>query len=140
MSALPRPAAPPRRRAWVRLLLSLAIFVSGVVVGAGGTLIVVRNRVLHAVHHPEDMPAVIAARLRRTLSLRDDQAQQVEQILRQRQLALQEIRRRFQPQVETELDAVEAQISAVLDETQRVRWQKHFEHLRRTWMPAPPAP
>jgi hypothetical protein len=133
---LPR---PPHRR-WVRLLLALVVFLSGVGVGVGGALIVVRNRVLHAIHHPDEMPALLAVRLRLRLRLSDEQVQRVEAIFTQRQRALQDIRRRVQPDVEAELERVEQQVAAVLDEQQRQAWQRHFQQLRDTWLPALPLP
>jgi hypothetical protein len=118
--------------------LSLVIFVSGAAAGTGITLLVIRNRVLHAIHHPEEMPSLIALRLRGTLHLSDEQVQQVEKILGRRQLAIQSIRRKFQPPIEAELDCVEKEISAVLDDQQRTHWCEHFEQLRSEWIPASP--
>ena len=77
--------------------------------------------------------------MKRRLALDDQQFRQVEEILRRRQAALQEIRREFQPLIETELDRVEDEISAVLSDEQRQKWESHFGHLRRTWIPSPPS-
>ena len=128
----------PRRRLGIRIVLSLIIFVSGGAAGTGITLLVIRDRVLHAIHHPEEMPALIAHRMRGTLHLSDEQVQQVEKILGRRQLALHAIRREFQPQVERELDRVETEVSAVLDDQQRRNWRERFEQMRGEWIPAPP--
>ena len=139
--ASPDPVAslvPPPRRRWTRLLLALLIFLSGVGVGVGGALIVVRHRVLHAIHHPDEMPALLAARLRHRLRLSTEQVQRVETIFTQRQHALQEVRRRAQPEVEAELERVEQQVAEVLDEQQRQAWHRQFQQLRDTWLPALP--
>lgn len=135
---LPQPAAAPRRRWWVHVLLSLVIFASGSAAGIGATLIVLRQRVLFALHHPREMPVRIAANMRRPLQLSDQQVRQVEQILSQRQQVLQDIRRRVQPDVEAELDRVEQQVAEVLDHQQRERWREHFAQLRGTWLPPLP--
>jgi hypothetical protein len=118
--------------------LALLIFVSGVVVGGGVTLIAVRNRALRAIHHPEEAPPRIAARLRSALALSAEQTRQVETIVRTRQQALQAIRREVQPRVVAELDRVESEIAAVLDAEQRAKWHALFNHLRETWLPPPP--
>jgi shikimate kinase len=133
-----QPAAPRRRRWWVHVLLSLVIFASGGAVGVGATLIVLRNRVLYAIHHPREMPVRIAAGMRRPLQLSDEQVRQVQQILSQRQQVLQNIRRRVQPEVEAELDRVEQQVAEVLDNQQREWWREYFAHLRGTWLPPLP--
>ena len=132
----PPAAVPPRRRLWVRVLLSLIIFVSGGVAGGGIALLAVRDRVLHAIHHPEEMPAVIAGRIRRALHLSDAQAQEAEKILVRRQRAIQAIRRQFQPQVEAELDRFDEEMSAALDDRQRDLARRFQTLARRMDSPA----
>lgn len=128
----------PRRRWWLTLICASSIFSSGLVVGGGATLIVVRNRALRAIHHPDEAPPRIAARLRSALRLSPEQTEQVETIVRRRQQALQAIRREVQPQVVAELDRVESEIAAVLDAGQQAKWHALFTHLRETWLPPPP--
>jgi hypothetical protein len=134
------PASVPtlRRRFWIHVLLWFVIFSSGGVVGTGITLLLIRERVLHAIHHPEEMPSLIASQMRGTLHLNAEQVQKVEDVLSRRQLAIQAIRRQFQPQVERELDRVETEISEVLNDQQRVRWRENFEQLRGDWVPPTP--
>lgn len=127
-----------RRRLAVHLLLYVVIFLSGIAVGVGGTLMVVRNRVLHALHHPGDMPSRIADRMQRALSLDDEQTQRVEEIVRQRQARLQDIRREFQPLAEAELDRFEQDVADILNDAQRRQWQEDFSHLREKWVPPVP--
>lgn len=124
-----------RRRGWPRLLLYFAIFASGVIVGGGITLTVARHRALHAMRHPEAMPARIASRMERTLSLSEAQRRDVERILGRRHETLQHIRREVRPQIEAQLDLLEEDISAVLNERQREKWQRRFRRLRRMWLP-----
>ena len=134
------PAPPPRpRRRWLRWLLWLTVFGSGFVAGTGLTLIGVRQGMLNAIHHPETMPKNAAQRLRRPLQLSEDQVQRIEQIVRDRQQSLQQIRIRVQPEVEAELDVIDREIAQVLNETQRVKWQTLFHQLRTTWLPEPKA-
>ena len=123
----------------MRVLLWTLIFGSGMVVGVGSTLITVRQGALQRIHHPEQMPAMIANRLRRPLGLSPEQQSQIEQILNERQVVLQDIRRRFQPELEAELDVVYQRIGEVLDPQQCEKWDKYFEHARRTWLPALPS-
>ncbi len=127
------------RRIIVRILLVVVIFGSGAVVGAGIALIAVRHGIIYGIHHPKEMPARIAHRLRYRLDLSDRQTQQVEQILAQRQVALQRIRRRYQPEVERELDLLEQQVGRVLTPGQRQRWERIIRAMRATWIPELPA-
>jgi F0F1-type ATP synthase delta subunit len=118
--------------------LSFAIFGSGLVVGGAGALLTLRQQLLRAIHHPDEAPARIAARLRSKLALSDQQAERVEQILRERQGKLEAIRRRVQPEVMAELRLLEQQVGATLDETQRTQWEARLRELRETWTPPLP--
>ncbi len=130
--------APRRRRGWLRLLLYLVIFLSGGIVGTGTTLMIIRKSALFAVHHPGEMPGIIADRMERALDLDDEQKRQILDILHERQEALQDIRRQSQPLVEEQLDLLEEQVAAVLDPEQQENWRSRIEHIRRTWIPVPP--
>lgn len=133
-------AVGPRRQTWLVVVLWLIIFGSGVVVGAGSTIWVVRNRVLDGIQHPDRAPAGLARHLQRMLDLDDAQRAEVEQIFERRQKELQKVRRAFQPEVEAQLDQVEQEVSAVLNDVQRAEWQTRFRELRNRWLPAlPPA-
>jgi hypothetical protein len=105
-------------------------------------LLVLRRGVLITLQNPEAIPKHLSTHLRRKLDLSDQQTAQVEDIFRQRQVVLQNIRRRVQPEIEVQLDQVEKEISSVLDDRQRAKWQQDFRELRRTWIPPlpPPAP
>lgn len=126
------------RRTWLHCVLWIVIFGSGAIVGGGTTLLVVRNRVLVSIQHPEDMPATLARHLQRMLDLDDQQRVDVETILQRRQKTLQELRRDVQPRIEQELDQAEREISEVLRDDQRTEWQKRFNNLRSRWLPPLP--
>ncbi|MHB0956652.1 MAG: hypothetical protein ACYC0X_09390 [Pirellulaceae bacterium] len=128
------------RRVWVRIALWLVIFGSGAIVGGGTTLLVVRNQVLLRIQHPEQMPTTLARQLQWKLSLDDSQRAEVESILYRRQQALQELRREVQPKIEQQLDQTEREISQVLREDQRTKWQTRFRTLRSRWLPPVPPP
>jgi hypothetical protein len=139
LNTQPQPAAPAptRRRTWLRWILTSVIFFSGCLAGIGGTLIVIRQQTLLSIHNPETIPARVTARLRRPLSLSADQAQKIETIFRQRQQSLQHIWQKFQPEFDVELNQLEREVGQVLNEQQRSRWERVFDHVRRTWVPAP---
>ncbi len=127
-----------RTRRWLIWLLMLAMFLSGMGIGIGGTLIVVRNRILDAFHHPEKAPKQIADRLRNKLSLTEAQASRVEAILQAHQVELRKIRRVAQPQVEAQLDQVEQEIDQMLDAGQQAKWHEMMSSLREVWIPTRP--
>jgi hypothetical protein len=132
------PPAPLPRRRWLTALLGMLIFVAGAACGAGFTVVVVANRVQHAIQHPEEAPPRIAARLKWRLGLDDDQQAKVEAIVAKHQVELLAIRREFQPKVVDQLEQVRDEISGVLNDSQRERWTKLFDEVRERWLPAMP--
>lgn len=137
MNELLPPAPPPRRR-WLTAVLGILIFVAGAACGAGLSVVVVANRIQHAIQHPEEAPPRIAARLKWRLGLDDDQRAKVEAIVAKHQTELMAIRREVQPKVVGQLDQVRDEISGVLTESQRERWMKLYDDVRDRWLPAMP--
>jgi hypothetical protein len=135
---VPPPPAPPRHR-WLSVLVALLIFVAGGVCGAGLTVLVVVNRVQHAIRHPETAPARLAGVLQRRLDLTNEQRTQVEAIIAKRQTELIAIRREFQPRIAQQLEQLRGEISDVLTDEQRARWDDLFTAIVTRWLP-PPAP
>lgn len=136
----PLPVAPGRgRRRWVSLVLSVVIFVSGVLIGAAGAAGVIRREMLQALRDPSAVPARITQRLKRRLSLTDVQADEIQGILEARQRAVQAIRATVQPAVMHELLLAKTEVADVLDDEQRERWEADFDRLRDLWVPPLPA-
>lgn len=118
----------PRRRRWVSVALMFVLFLSGVIVGAGSALIVVRNRALMRVQQPSKAVAMDTARLQRVLGLTDEQASKVEAILLARHSAIYGA-------VQREFDRVEDEVAAVLTEDQEPRWHALLEWFHEKWIP-----
>ncbi len=137
-SSLEERPLPIRRPIWKPVLLSLVIFASGAIVGTCSTLMLIRNQVHYRIHHPEEMPGNVASRLQRKLDLSDVQTEQVLTVLTERQQAIQQIRRDFQPKLEAELDQLEKQIGDLLDDSQSTTWRQKFQAMRAEWLPAAP--
>lgn len=129
-----RPIAPRRQR-WRSVLLGIVILLCGVLIGAGGAVIVIRHVVLHAIQHPEEAPQRITNRVRRMLDLSEHQAAEVKKILTERQKVILGLRRQIQPEVEKELEKAKEDVAAILKPEQAKKWRKRFDRLR-IWFPA----
>jgi hypothetical protein len=119
--------------------LGLLIFVLGGVCGGGLSILYVRHRVLYAIHHPQEVPARLSRDMQRWLGLSAEETEKVRQIIARRQLALQALRRDVQPKVEGELEELRKEIASALKPEQAAKWNAWYEHVRRTWVPPPPA-
>jgi hypothetical protein len=129
---------PPRRRRWVSIVLSMVLLSCGGVIGSGLTLLVVVRGVQRGLRHPEEFPARATAHLRRILDLSNEQAAQVEDILRTRQVAIQRVRREVQPQLMTEIELIHTQVAHVLTPKQAERWNTWFADKKAKWLPPLP--
>ncbi|MHB1035751.1 MAG: hypothetical protein ACYC35_12870 [Pirellulales bacterium] len=133
----PQPA-PKRKRRWLRLVLMAIIFLSGVVIGAGSSVLFVHHRMVQVFQHPDQERERLVAAVRRHLGLSDEQTEKVERIFLKRQAALEAIRRDMHPRIAAELDGLDRDMTAVLDADQAVKWRTRFEFFRHTWFPPPP--
>lgn len=127
-----------RRRRWVHWLSALLIFCAGMVVGAGGTIGTIRQRIIE--HHrkpPGHAVAHIMDRLDRKLDLREEQHARIEVIVRQRLGALREIRDETLPRVRAELAAARDDIASELDAGQEAAFRKRFRLLEELLPPIP---
>jgi hypothetical protein len=136
--ALPMVTIPPRPRRWLRVLAALLIFFAGMVCGSGATVVVAVRNIQRFIHHPEEVPPRITKFLTRRLDLSPQQAQQIEPMIAQTQKHLQAIRRENQPRVQRELATLHDEVSQVLTDDQREKWDHIYDDALDRWMPPPP--
>jgi hypothetical protein len=136
--SLPMVTIPPRPRRWLRLFAALLIFFAGMVCGSGATFVVAIRNIQRFIHHPEEVPPRITKYLKRRLDLSSGQADQIEPMIAMTQSHLQAIRRENQPRVARELSILHDQISQVLTDDQRDKWDQIYDDALDRWMPPPP--
>ena len=129
--------ARPRRR-WVRtLLLSLVIFISGVLVGGGLTFKVITSGFKRSFQDPVALAEHLTRRMKKSLDLTDDQVVQVRRILLERQKAFHSLRKEVQPKLEAQIENTRRELASVLTPEQARKWEKRFGHFSRFWLPFP---
>ena len=131
---------PPRsrNRHLLVVVIGLFIFGCGFVIGVGTTLFAGHRIKVHAMQHPEKMPANVTKKLERHLKLSSEQTKQVEKIVHQRLAIVLEIREKNLPRLKEEFNLMEEEIAAVLDERQQKKWKKHCDHFRKMMFHAGP--
>lgn len=91
-----RPVCYPWRGRVIQIVLALVVFFSGILMGSGGTLVLLRQKFTHAQwNSPAVRAASIALRLQRKHHLTDEETQRVEQALGRRMRAGVESRQEF---------------------------------------------
>ena len=130
------PSAPPSP--WRMLLLGLIILMCGIIIGSAATIAAERRALLRVAQHPGELSVRAADRLARRLDLTEQQRGRVEAILTERLQRLAQLRQRVRPDVDRELNALEEEVAAVLDERQQQRWRRDFTRLRELIQPPMP--
>ncbi|MGD1001167.1 MAG: hypothetical protein ABSA67_10775 [Candidatus Brocadiia bacterium] len=150
-SEIVQPAAsavpPPRRkRQWLTALLLVAVFLCGIVCGAGATAIAAVRIVRHAILHPEGHPERGARWLKSRLNLTDDQFEQVRKILTEQNADFALIRSEVRPRILERLKKTNEEVAKILTPEQEAKWRTLVRRLRERWLlnlpesPEPKAP
>ncbi len=130
-------AKPRRRRAWT-ILLALAIFICGVLVGGGLSFKIVTVGYKRAFQEPEVRAEKIVRRMERRLDLNSDQVKQVREIILEQQRAFQALHKEFRPRLDSQIEKTRRELAKVLTPEQARKWEKTFARIQRFWLPPLP--
>jgi len=129
------PAPPkPKSRGWVQVLLGIAILLCGMLIGAGGAVLVGRGLILR---QSTQVSGAIVRHMSRRLNLTPQQERDVRRIVREHMEQVDQIRNQGRRDIEEELDAMRDEVADVLTPQQAQAWRRQFERVRRV---APPPP
>ena len=117
------------KRTLLWIICAAIILISGIVIGAGGTMLLVRHKVIW-VGHPHKDTATIVKEMSQKYGLNEQQAKQVEDILNRafEQMRLQWEEREKQHEQDAQL--MIAEMNDVLNREQFDRWNRDFQELR----------
>ena len=136
--AAARPNPVRWRRIVLKVVLLLAVFVGGGVAGASLAMMHFHHRFFSMMRSPEKAADRFLGKFHARYELDELQAAQVDRIVRRHFADMGAIRAEVHPRFEAELDKFERDLSALLDEPQRTKWQEEFRALRRRAFPPPP--
>lgn len=124
------------KRTLVRIICEVIILISGIAIGAGGTMLLVKHRVIW-IGPPHKDAAAIAKEISKKYGLNEQQAKQVEDIFNRafERKELQHDERDKQREQEAQLLITE--MNDVLDRQQFERWNKDFQELREKFKKPP---
>jgi len=135
---IPSPAKPRRRRL-MQILLSLVILSCGIAIGSAVTLNVVWKRFVDGFQRPEEISGRVVGRMNRYLELTDEQETQLEQIFKEHEKTIRDIRMEYQPLIRNEIESLEEKVKTVLTPDQAAKWEERFRGMKEMWMgPRPP--
>lgn len=129
-----------RRPAWHFWAMTLAVFVSGLVIGAASTVFFLHQQRMRMFRNPDAINQKLLADVRGTLQLDDAQVAAVAEVLKKRQQAFEALRAEIHPRLEREIALLETEVANVLPEDRRAAWQVYYRRFQQEWMPPPPPP
>jgi len=122
------------RRRYLHWLLPTLTFLCGCLVGAGLTVTLFQDRMFWMMRHPGPHPERVIQELKTDLDLSPEQLPAVEKIVREHDARM----RQLHPLFEQNNHRFEDEISAVLNDGQRVKWQARIKRMHSLFPPPPP--
>ena len=125
------------KTSWKNILALFLIFICGIVIGTGMTLIIERSIIKRSIENPQRAKLMLVHRFARQYNLTREQKESIAMIIADEASKLAEIRSKVAPDVELVLDEAKQRISAELNESQRVKFENNFnrwlERFRRIY-------
>ena len=114
------------------LLGGALTLVSGIIIGAGLTLIVTGNSNAQKSlpPAPEYMSGRMVKRIAEELKLPPEQREQLEPIVQKHMKAMDDIRQDARPKIMEEIEQMNDEIMAILEEGQQKLWQDKMKHIQ----------
>lgn len=119
------------------IFICLIVFVCGMVVGSGVTVIVAVKHIRESIAHPELRADRWTQRITRRLHLDESQAERVRPVIAASVARFEAIHHDIYPRIEKELDRMEQDVAAALPADKAAAWREHFNTLRREWITRP---
>ncbi|MCE5187323.1 MAG: periplasmic heavy metal sensor [Planctomycetaceae bacterium] len=117
-----RPAKP--------LALSLLILLSGILIGAGLTFIIMQRQVPKPPPGPEYFSERWMRHLAGELQLTEEQKQKLEPIIQEHFKVMEKIRAEARPKIAAEIEQMNQAISTILTEPQKKIWEERQQRMR----------
>lgn len=141
MNSTSKSDRPVIRRAaprWIQAAVLLIVFASGVASGVFGTSSYIFDRMASFRNDPDSVPTEIADGLRSKLRLNQNQYDQALAIIELRHGNITTLRNEIAPEIHSEFDQLENELSEIFDESQTERWSEIAGWVRETFLPLNP--
>ena len=125
------------KRIITQIFVATIIFLSGVITGAGGTVILLKSRGILRPQRPPRPPRMMASDIAKEIGaeygLTDEQIEQVEQVFEKAGQSLETMRQDFNERMETGKQEIITGMKAILSPDKFEKWQEDFNarHDRR---------
>lgn len=131
------PQSKARPRLWVLVLVLIIVFVCGGISGGFIAIHKARGHIQTMLTDPDRAKDQIVRELTSKLSLDEDQALQVKEIVQRRHTAIVAIRTETAPKVLKEFDGMENEMLEILNDDQKKKFLNFTKLVRNVFLPAP---
>lgn len=115
---------PKPPRAWLTLLIGGVLVLSGMVIGAGGTVLLVKNRLEQPDQAPSHFSRRLAERMTRDLDLTREQKTDIQEIFARHQKELHAVRKSVEQRVTESFNTMQSEVEAILTPQQAKMWRE----------------
>jgi len=127
---LPPPQLPTPPRVWLTLLMGGILLVSGMVMGAGGSVLFLKHRFDQPDHEPKHFSDRLAKRMTRDLDLSEEQSEKIHSIFKAHQEEMHTIRLQIKDEIDTSFEGIKSEVKAVLTPEQIEKWERRIHEYR----------
>jgi gas vesicle protein len=128
----PKPVLKKRKTKTKPVLFSLLILLSGIIIGFGAALIVVRQSGINRKPAlPEEFSRRMVKHLTRELHLTEEQQKKVKPIIEKHMKVMDQIRSEARPKIRQELEEMNKELMAVFDNTQQQIWKERIRQMQQ---------
>jgi hypothetical protein len=120
---------------WRTAFFGLVILIAGIVIGGASISIYMTHRTTRPERGPEFNSLQVIPPLRRNLNLSQEQSNKIKPIIDGSMKKLRDIRENARTEIESTLQQMNKEISKILNDTQRQRWQREVNRLQRELRP-----
>jgi hypothetical protein len=123
---------------WRTAFFGLVILIAGIVIGGASISIYMTHRTTISAGGPEFSSLQVIPPLRRNLNLSQEQSEKIKPIIDGSMKKLRDIRENARTEIESTLQQMNKEISKILNDTQRQRWQRELDRLQQELRPGGP--
>jgi hypothetical protein len=133
-----------RKRIIIQAFVAIAIFISGIIAGSGGTIFLLKNKGILRPPGPHRPPRMMASEIAKEIgadyNLTEDQIKRVEQIFEKAGQSLEDLRQDFEEKMEAGKQQITAEMKQTLSPEQFEQWQQDFNARHGQREPGPGGP
>lgn len=122
---------PKPPRAWLTLIVGGVLVLSGMVMGAGGTVLLVNDRLEQPDQAPKQFSRRLADRMTRDLGLTPEQESEIHTIFEKHQTEMHAVRKSVEQRIQDSFTTMRSEVNEILTPEQAKLWDERLREYRK---------